>query len=94
MTIEMRGDDCGFVYTPRTRLGFSPLHTVRRELPKSDALILWTASGWPAPTLADVGQCIDQIKRRFPGRAIFADCEGTPVPVHEPPHALGEVTAP
>jgi hypothetical protein len=82
MTIEIRHEDAaGFVYTSRTRLGFSPIRTVRRDFPKSDALILWAVSRWPTPTTADIADVIDQMERRFPGRALFVDGEEGPVPV-------------
>lgn len=81
--IDLRNEESGFIYVGKTRVGFSPIRTIRRDFPQAEALVIWAVQRWPEPTLADIGRCIDQLSKRFPGRAIFADSEEGPVPMNE-----------
>jgi len=84
--IEKRYDCSGFVYTSRTRMGFSPKFTVTRLEAdhKSSDLVIWGANGHAEPTRADIGEVIHALANEYPDRRIMADTSNGLVPVFVP----------
>jgi hypothetical protein len=85
--IEMRYEDCGFVYTDRTRMLFVPKHTMTRrdEDKASTDLVLCAASGrWPEPSKRDFVECRTALVAAYRDRGIFADTSEGLIPIHRP----------
>lgn len=86
-TIEQRYESSGFVYTKRTRMGFSPKFTITRKVEdkSSTDLVIWAADKHPEPTRADIGEVIAAMAARYIERRIYADTAEGLVMVFEPP---------
>lgn len=86
--IQYRYDCSGFIYTNRTRMGFSPKFTVTRDTEEDGArtdIVLWQARNHPEPTTRDIAECVAALCDRFKTRRIFLDGADGLVPVYDPP---------
>ena len=85
-TIERRYECCGYAYTKRTRMGFSPKFTVTRDDrdKASSDIVIWAALGHPAPKQADLGEIVHELAKLYPDRRLLADTDSQLVPVFEP----------
>lgn len=90
--IEQRYECAGFVYTKRTRMGFSPKFTVTRDDRDkvSSDLVIWAALNDPEPTRADIGEVIHELAKTFPDRRLLIDANPGLVPVFEPDKPAAE----
>jgi hypothetical protein len=83
-TIEERYSECGFVYTNRTRMLFTPKFTATRLVADQDSTdLVLSASNHATPIKADITECIAALRKRFPDRNLFLEGERGLVPVYE-----------
>lgn len=84
-TIEQRYEAAGYVYTEKTRMGFSPKFTVTRnpeDMPLTD-IVIWQAINDPEPTRGDIEKIRNALANKFPDRNIFADTSGGLTKIYE-----------
>lgn len=84
--IEQRFEDCGFVYTERTRMLYAPIHASTRkdtDEGKTD-LVMSCARHWPEPIDADIKAVRTALIKAFPDRRLHIDTTEGLVPIYEP----------
>lgn len=86
--VEQRYEDCGFIYTDRTRMMFAPKFTVTRNPDDNQGppheIVLCAALNCAAePTQRDVAECREILITMYPNRRIYADAAGGLVPIYD-----------